>query len=62
MLQCRNIEFVIWTAEQWRSMPDNVFEANLAALERALRAYHAATAAERARQPRLNIYFPIAMT
>lgn len=42
-----DVEFVIRTAEEWRSMPEDVLAANFAEFEKNLRAYHAQHAEHR---------------
>ena len=39
MRRCPEIELLIITSEQWRAMPDEDFERNWSAFERAMRDY-----------------------
>lgn len=60
MRYCGQVEFIVRSAEEWRSMPEDVFEANLAEFEKQLRAYHAQHANWRSKQLRMVPWVMIA--
>lgn len=61
MRSCKDVEWIVRTAEQWRDMDPEVFEANLASFTAALRAYHAKNEAYRARPGRFRWAFAEAL-
>lgn len=51
---CGPVEFVLRAPEEWRAMPDDLFEASWTEFEKQMRAYREQHAAWRAKLTRFN--------